>query len=322
MKTVLDVKNLNISFAQDGRIINAVRNVSFTVGKGETVALVGESGSGKSVTALATVALLPDSATVTGSIQYNGAEMVGASEPTLRKVRGNDISFIFQEPMTSLNPVYTVGNQIIEAIVLHQNKSGAEARTLAIAMLKQVGIPEPETRIDEYPHQMSGGMKQRVMIAMALSCNPTLLIADEPTTALDVTIQAQILALLARIQKERGMAVMLITHDLGVVAEVCQRVVVMYAGRVAETAPTDALFANASHPYTLGLMGSLPNRVARGQRLPTISGSVPSPQNFPSGCRFRNRCAFATEVCSTVPPEVQIGPGHTVFCHHPQGSHG
>lgn len=321
---LLQVEDLKTHFFTDAGVLPSVDGISFHIDAGETLGIVGESGCGKSVTAMSILRLVPDppGRIVGGHIRFRGQDLTKLPIKDLRKIRGNDIAMIFQEPMTSLNPVYTVGNQIIEAIVLHQNKSGSEARALAIAMLTQVGIPEPETRIDEYPHQMSGGMKQRVMIAMALSCNPTLLIADEPTTALDVTIQAQILALLSRIQKERGMAVMLITHDLGVVAEVCQRVIVMYAGRVAETAPTEALFANPSHPYTLGLMGSLPNRVARGQRLPTISGSVPSPQNFPSGCRFRNRCANASEVCSTVPPEVQVGPGHTVFCHHPQGTHG
>jgi peptide/nickel transport system ATP-binding protein len=318
--TLLQVKNLKTHFFTDAGVLPSVDGISFHINAGETLGIVGESGCGKSVTAMSILRLVPDppGRIVSGEILFRETDLCKLPLKDLRKIRGNDIAMIFQEPMTSLNPVYTVGNQIIEAIILHQNKEPEQARALAIAMLKQVGIPEPETRIDEYPHQMSGGMKQRVMIAMALSCNPALLIADEPTTALDVTIQAQILELLARIQKERGMAVMLITHDLGVVAEVCQRVVVMYAGRVAETAPTASLFSKPSHPYTLGLMGSLPNRVPRGQRLPTISGSVPSPQNFPTGCRFRNRCQFATDICSTTPPEVQVAPDHTVFCHHPQ----
>ena len=317
---LLHVKNLKTHFFTDAGVLPSVDGISFVVNEGETLGVVGESGCGKSVTAMSILRLIPEppGRIVDGEILFRGRDLTKMSLPALRKIRGNDIAMIFQEPMTSLNPVYTVGNQIVEAIMLHQRKSVDEARALAITMLENVGISEPHTRIDEYPHQMSGGMKQRVMIAMALSCNPSLLIADEPTTALDVTIQAQILELLARIQKERGMAIMLITHDLGVVAEVCQRVVVMYAGHVAETAPTQALFANPAHPYTLGLMGSLPNRVPRGHRLPTISGSVPSPQNFPSGCRFRNRCGFATAVCATPPPEVTIGPGHTTFCHHPQ----
>jgi len=318
--TLLQVKDLKTHFFTDAGVLPSVDGISFHINAGETLGIVGESGCGKSVTAMSILRLVPDppGRIVGGEILFRGIDLCKLPLKNLRKIRGNDIAMIFQEPMTSLNPVYTVGNQIIEAIMLHQKKEPEQARNLAIAMLKQVGIPEPEIRIDEYPHQMSGGMKQRVMIAMALSCNPALLIADEPTTALDVTIQAQILELLARIQRERAMAVMLITHDLGVVAEVCQRVVVMYAGRVAETAPTASLFAKPSHPYTLGLMGSLPNRVPRGQRLPTISGSVPSPQNFPTGCRFRNRCQFATDICSTTPPEVQIAPEHKVFCHHPQ----
>lgn len=319
---LLEVKNLKTHFFTDAGVLPSVDGISFAVDAGETLGIVGESGCGKSVTAMSILRLIPEppGRIVGGEVLFRGRDLTKLRLPELRKIRGNDIAMIFQEPMTSLNPVYTVGNQIVEAIMLHQRKSADEARALAITMLEQVGIPEPATRIDEYPHQMSGGMKQRVMIAMALSCNPSLLIADEPTTALDVTIQAQILELLARIQKERGMAVMLITHDLGVVAQVCQRVVVMYAGQVAETAPTASLFAKPAHPYTLGLMGSLPNRVPRGQRLPTISGSVPSPQNYPSGCRFRNRCNFATDVCATPAPEITLGPAHTAFCHHPQSA--
>ncbi len=319
---LLEVKNLKTHFFTDAGVLPSVDGVSFHIDAGETLGIVGESGCGKSVTAMSILRLIPDppGRIVGGEILFRNVDLTKLPIKDLRRIRGNDIAMIFQEPMTSLNPVYTVGNQIIEAITLHQNKDAEQARALAIAMLHQVGIPEPETRIDEYPHQMSGGMKQRVMIAMALSCNPALLIADEPTTALDVTIQAQILELLARIQREREMAVMLITHDLGVVAEVCQRVVVMYAGQVAEAAPTASLFANATHPYTLGLLGSLPNRVPRGHRLPTIAGSVPSPQNFPSGCRFRNRCPHATDVCAEAPPLVQVAPGHHAYCHHPQTS--
>lgn len=319
--SLLEVIDLKTHFFTDAGVLPSVDGVSFSVDAGETVGVVGESGCGKSVTAMSILRLIPEppGRIVGGQILFRGTDLSRLPRKALERIRGNDIAMIFQEPMTSLNPVYTVGNQIIEAITLHQHKDVDEARALAIEMLTLVGIPEPETRIDEYPHQLSGGMKQRVMIAMALSCNPALLIADEPTTALDVTIQAQILELLARIQRERQMAVMLITHDLGVVAEVCQRVVVMYAGRIAETAPTASLFENPTHPYTLGLLGSLPNRVAHGARLPTIAGSVPSPQDFPSGCRFRNRCPHATAVCATEPPRVQVGPGHHAFCHHPQG---
>ena len=258
MKTVLDVKNLNISFAQDGRIINAVRNVSFTVGKGETVALVGESGSGKSVTALATVALLPDSATVTGSIQYNGAEMVGASEPTLRKVRGNDISFIFQEPMTSLNPLHTIERQLGESLQLHQGLTGNAARARILDLLLKVGIRNAESRLQAYPHQLSGGQRQRVMIAMALANGPELLIADEPTTALDVTIQAQILDLLAELKAREGLSMLFITHDLGVVRRIADRVCVMQGGEIVEQGPAADVFANPQHPYTQKLLAAEP----------------------------------------------------------------
>jgi peptide/nickel transport system ATP-binding protein len=320
-KPLLEVQDLKTHFFTDDGVLPSVDGISFQVGGGETLGIVGESGCGKSVTAMSILRLVPQppGRIVGGRILFKGRDLVRLTDREIRRIRGNDIAMIFQEPMTSLNPVYTVGDQIVEAITLHQQKEPEEARALAIEMLRQVGIPGPETRIDEYPHQMSGGMKQRVMIAMALSCNPDLLIADEPTTALDVTIQAQILDLLARIQAERQMAVMLITHDLGVVAEVCRRVVVMYAGHVAETAPTDSLFERPSHPYTLGLLRSLPDRAAAGGRLPTIAGSVPSPQDFPSGCRFRNRCPHATAVCAEPPPLVPIGPGHQVFCHHPQG---
>ena len=245
-------------------------------------------------------------------------DLVTLPLPRLREVRGNRVAMIFQEPMTSLNPVYTVGDQIAESILLHQGKTEEEAREIAITMLEEVGIPAARTRIDDYPHQMSGGMKQRVMIAMALACNPDLLIADEPTTALDVTIQAQILALLDRERQHRKMAVILITHDLGVISETCDRVVVMYAGKVVETAPTTTLFEEPVHPYTRGLMASLPGDHAPRSRLPTIEGMVPSPLDFPSGCRFRTRCPFATDACATPPPRVDVSPGHHAFCHHPQ----
>ncbi len=321
MTSLLEIQDLKTHFFTDAGELPSVDGISFHIEQGETVGVVGESGCGKSVTAMSILRLIPQppGKIVGGKILFKGQNLVEMSNQDMRQIRGNDIAMIFQEPMTSLNPVYTVGNQIVEAITLHQHKTADEARELAIQMLEEVGIPAPATRIDEYPHQMSGGMKQRVMIAMALSCNPELLIADEPTTALDVTIQAQILELLARIQKNHGMAVMLITHDLAVVAEVCKRVVVMYAGRVAETGDTQALFDNPTHPYTLGLLASLPDRAEPGQRLPTIPGSVPSPLAFPSGCRFRNRCPFADGVCETPPPLVELGEGHQAWCHHPQG---
>jgi oligopeptide/dipeptide ABC transporter ATP-binding protein len=316
---LLEVKGLKTHFFTDEGVLPSVDGVSFHVDPGETVGIVGESGCGKSVTAMSILRLIPQppGRIVDGQILFNGTDLVRCSDAQIRKVRGNDIAMIFQEPMTSLNPVYTVGDQIVEAITLHQKKDPDEAREQAIAMLEAVGIPAPRTRIDEYPHQMSGGMKQRVMIAMALSCNPDLLIADEPSTALDVTIQAQILELINELQRERGMAVILITHDLGVVAETCKRIVVMYAGRIAETADAISLFERPVHPYTVGLLSSLPDRAPPGSRLPTIEGSVPSPLDFPSGCRFRNRCPRASDACQEVPPLVDLGGGHRAWCHHP-----
>ena len=279
---LLEVDGLKTHFFTDEGVLPSVDGISFNIDRGETLGIVGESGCGKSVTAMSILQLIPQppGKIVGGEIRFDGTNLVDVPPSKLRKIRGNDIAMIFQEPMTSLNPVYTVGNQIIEAITLHQGLEADEARRLAIQMLREVGIPAPEQRVDEYPHQLSGGMKQRVMIAMALSCNPDLLIADEPTTALDVTIQAQILELLARMQKERGMAIMLITHDLGVVAEVCDRVVVMYAGRVAETGSIEDIFERPMHPYTVGLLSSLPDRAPPGARLPTIDGTVPSPSTF------------------------------------------
>lgn len=316
---LLEIDNLKTHFFTDEGILPSVDGISFQIERGETLGIVGESGCGKSVTAMSILRLIPQppGKIVGGEIRFNGRNLVDIPEPELRKIRGNDIAMIFQEPMTSLNPVYTVGNQIVEAITLHQGKEPAEAREIAIQILRDVGIPAPEMRIDEYPHQMSGGMKQRVMIAMALSCNPELLIADEPTTALDVTIQAQILELLRAMQEDRGMAIMLITHDLGVVAETCKRVVVMYAGRVAESGTIEEIFEKPLHPYTMGLLSSLPDRAPPGARLLTIEGTVPSPLNFPSGCRFRNRCSRASDACSKTPPRVELGPDHVAWCHHP-----
>jgi len=316
---LLEISDLKTYFFTDEGVLPSVDGVSFSIERGETLGIVGESGCGKSVTAMSILQLIPQppGRIVGGTIHFNDRNLLMARESELRKIRGNDIAMIFQEPMTSLNPVYTVGNQIMEAITLHQLKEPSEAREIAIAMLEKVGIPDPTIRIDEYPHQMSGGMKQRVMIAMALCCNPELLIADEPTTALDVTIQAQILDLLNRMQRERGMAILLITHDLGVVAETCKHVAVMYAGRVVETGRTEEIFEKPIHPYTVGLLNSLPDRAPPGERLPTVDGTVPSPLDFPSGCRFRNRCARADDACSEMPPLVQLEPGHHAWCHHP-----
>ncbi|WP_333828531.1 ABC transporter ATP-binding protein [Pararhodobacter sp.] len=269
--TLLDVSNLSVSFRQDGRVVQAVRGVSFSVAAGETVALVGESGSGKSVTALSTVGLLPDSADIGGSVTFAGAQMIGAKEPELRRVRGNDISFIFQEPMTSLNPLHTVEKQVTEALTLHQGLRGAPARARALELLHKVGIREAESRLNAYPHQLSGGQRQRVMIAMALANGPKLLVADEPTTALDVTIQAQILELLAGLKREEGMAMLFITHDLGIVRRVADRVCVMQHGEIVEQGPTDAVFANPQHPYTQKLLAAEPTGVPE----PVLTDAAP-----------------------------------------------
>ena len=319
MAALLEVDGLKTYFFTDDGVLPSVDGVTFQIHAGETLGVVGESGCGKSVTAMSILRLIPEppGRIVGGEVRFNGRELTKMPIAELRRVRGNDIAMIFQEPMTSLNPVYTVGDQIMEAILLHQEVTPLEAREKALAMLDAVGIPAAATRIDEYPHQMSGGMKQRVMIAMALCCEPDLLIADEPTTALDVTIQAQIIELLKAMQQKQGMAVLLITHDLGVVAETCDRVVVLYAGRMAETASTQALFAAPRHPYTRGLLASLPEMAPPGSRLPTIEGMVPRPQDFPTGCRFRTRCDLATAACEADPQATMISEGHTVWCHHP-----
>lgn len=316
---LLEVDNLQTYFFTDAGVLPSVDGVSFTIDGGQTLGVVGESGCGKSVTAMSILQLIPQppGKIVGGEIRFKGQDLASMDAKGLQRIRGNEISVIFQEPMTSLNPVFTVGDQITEAILLHQDVSEDQAWDIALEMLEAVGIPAPEARIDEYPHQMSGGMKQRVMIAMALACQPDLLIADEPTTALDVTIQAQILELLKKMQVDRGMAIMLITHDLGVVAETCDNVVVLYAGRVAETAPTVELFETPTHPYTAGLLQALPDRAKPGARLYTIEGMVPSPLNFPSGCRFRSRCPKASEQCSEKPPLIQVSPTHKAWCWHP-----
>ena len=318
--SVLEVKGLNVRFQQDGAEIHAVRDVSFHVQRGETLALVGESGSGKSVTALSTLRLLPDSAEVSGSATYQGREMLTLPEHELRRVRGNDISFIFQEPMTSLNPVFRIGMQIAEVLMAHEGISEKEAEQRAVEMLRLVGIPDPEKRIHDYPHQFSGGMRQRVMIAIALACNPALLIADEPTTALDVTIQAQIIELMLELKERRKeAAILLITHDLAVVAETCQRVIVMYGGKIQEIAEVGELFRTPLHPYTRGLMGSIPrpeDEHSRNERLHAIPGNVPSIMNLPVGCKFCTRCTEKKDLCETTePPLIEITPDHFVRCH-------
>jgi peptide/nickel transport system ATP-binding protein len=313
---VLAVDDLTIRF--DGHGVDLVDGASFRLGRGETLCLVGESGCGKSITALAVMGLLasPPARVTRGRALFQGEDLLSMPRTRLADLRGNRLAMIFQEPMTSLNPAFRIGAQIAEAVVRHHGGSQQAARDRALDVLRRVRIPAAEKRIDAYPHQLSGGMRQRVMIAMALVNQPDLLIADEPTTALDVTIQAQILALIAELQREAGMAVILVTHDLGVVAEVADRVAVMYAGRFVETGPVDAIFSDPQHPYTLGLIGSLPSLGKREGRLATIAGSVPPPQRFPAGCRFATRCPFADKRCAAeVPPLVEtVTPGHHVAC--------
>jgi peptide/nickel transport system ATP-binding protein/oligopeptide transport system ATP-binding protein len=319
-EVLLELENLKTYFFTDIGVARSVDGVSYVIRPGETLGVVGESGCGKSVTALSIMGLVPTppGRHVGGRILFKGQDLTQLSAPEMRALRGKAISMIFQEPMTSLNPVYTVGDQIIEGILVHnEGMTGEEARTLAIDMLRKVGIPSPDQRVDEYPHQLSGGMRQRVMIAMALVNGPELLIADEPTTALDVTIQAQILELLNELQEEIGMSILLITHDLGVVAETCDSVVVMYAGKVVEYTDVYRLFERPAHPYTVALFRSLPDLGPRtGNRLPTIEGMVPSAVDFPEGCRFRDRCGFATDVCTTEPAIQELEPGHLAACHH------
>ena len=324
-KPLLEIDNLQTHFFTAAGAVRAVDGVSYEVRAGEVLGVVGESGCGKSVTALSILRLVadPPGRIVGGAIRFEGTNLLELSEAEMEAVRGNDISMIFQEPMTSLNPLMTIGRQISEAIALHQGLPRREALARATEMLRRVHIPEPEHRIHAYPHQLSGGMRQRAMIAMALSCNPKLLIADEPTTALDVTIQAQILDLMRELQDASGTAIILITHDMGVVAENADRVVVMYAGRKVEEASADDLFERPGHPYTKGLLGSLPNlEVAartdgRRARLNEIKGMVPSLANLPRGCSFAPRCGFATAECrAEYPPLLAHRPGHWVACWH------
>jgi oligopeptide/dipeptide ABC transporter ATP-binding protein len=316
----LEVNDLKTYFDTDEGTVKAVDGVSFHIDKGETLGVVGESGSGKSVTSLSAMRLIPQppGRFAGGEIKFEGQDLLKKSEREMRRIRGNEISMIFQEPMTSLNPVYTVGDQIAEAIVLHQGKTKKQAMKMATEMLDLVGIPEPAKRVKNYPHQMSGGMRQRVMIAMALSCGPKLLIADEPTTALDVTIQAQILDLMRKLQKEIGMSILFITHDLGVVAEIADRVVVMYAGRAVEEANVNDIYANPKMPYTRGLLNSIP-RVDKAaihqERLEAIPGNVPNPLHLPEGCAFHPRCKYVRDECKQAIPTLEdSGGGHMVRC--------
>ena len=317
-ENLLSIRELAVEFTASGSPVRAVDGVSFDIPRGGTVGLVGESGCGKSVTSMAIMQLIAKPGRIAaGEILLEGKNLLGLGEAGMRRYRGNRISMIFQEPMTSLNPVFTVGQQVGEVFRIHQGASKVEARERAIEMLRLVRIPAPETRVDEYPHQLSGGMRQRVMIAMALACRPELLIADEPTTALDVTIQAQILELMASLQRDMGTSILLITHDLGVVAEVCKSVVVMYAGQIVEKAPVGAIFTQPAHPYTRGLLNSIPKLGRKVARLPTIEGSVPRPGVVVGGCRFRERCKLAVDKCSQQQPLLQPFAGnevHQVAC--------
>ncbi|MGE4158845.1 MAG: ABC transporter ATP-binding protein [Planctomycetota bacterium] len=314
---VLSVQGLRTHFRTDDGVVPSVDGVSFELRRGKTLCVVGESGCGKSVTAFSLMRLIPmpPGFFAGGSVMFEGRDLLKLPEDEMRKLRGNRLAMIFQEPMTSLNPVFTVGDQIMEAILLHQKLPRREARTKAIEMLRKVGIPSPELRIDDFPHQMSGGMKQRVMIAMALSCEPDVLIADEPTTALDVTIQAQILDLLRDLQQSGNMSILLITHDLAVVSEVADEVVVMYAAKVVERAGVKELFGNPLHPYTQGLLKAIPQLGRRTDRLSEIPGQVPKPQNYPKGCHFAERCPHVVARCREAePPMVEVRPGHFTAC--------
>jgi len=315
---ILRVDNLHVHFKTEDGIIKAVNGASFELYPGETLAIVGESGSGKTVTALSTIRLLDENGWIAeGEIQYKDMDVLSLSYNHLRKIRGKEISMIFQEPMTALNPVYTIGEQIMESLELHLKMNEKKGKKRAIDLLKKVGIPEPERRIDQYPHELSGGMRQRAMIAMALACNPSILIADEPTTALDVTIQAQILELMKDLQNEFKMAIIFITHDLGVIAEMADRALVMYGGEVVESGEIKTIFKRPRHPYTWGLMNSIPRIDKEEERLLSIPGIVPNPLNFPKGCKFSNRCFFADQKCVDEDPNLEeIEPCHFSRCWH------
>jgi peptide/nickel transport system ATP-binding protein/oligopeptide transport system ATP-binding protein len=317
VETLLEVRNLTISFDTPEGRARAVDDTSFSIRPGETVGLVGESGCGKTVTALALMRLVqtPPGRIEGGQILFRGRDLLQLPEREMRRIRGNEISMVFQEPMTSLNPVFTCGYQVEEAVVLHQKVNKREAAERTLEMLALVKIPDPKRVAKSYPHQLSGGMRQRVMIAMALSCNPSLLIADEPTTALDVTIQAQIIDLLLSLQEQFGMAILMITHDLGVIAETCRRVVVMYAGKVMEVAGVHDLFKDARHPYTMGLRESIPSLATRGERLRVIPGKVPDPFDMPSGCRFSDRCKYAEYRCDNEDVALrEVSSEHWIRC--------
>ena len=317
MSSLIEIENLKVMFRGDrGQTTHAVETVSFELARGVTLGLVGESGCGKSVTALAIMGLLPKgSADVSGHVGFEGDNLLNLTDMAMRDLRGDRLAMIFQEPMTSLNPAYTIGEQIIETLVRHRGLTRAQARSRAIELLRDVRMPSPEQRVDEYPHKLSGGMRQRAMVAIALACDPQLLIADEPTTALDVTIQAQVLDLMRSLKEKTNAAIVLISHDLGVVAEICDEVAVMYAGEIVEHAPVDALFRAPQHPYTIGLLASIPRLDRRVETLATIEGTLPDMREIPQGCRFAPRCPFSSEVClSRPPPIVDLGARHWSRC--------
>ena len=316
MSALLEVRGLRVHFDTDAGAFRAVDGVSFSLEPGRTLGLVGESGCGKSVTALSIMGLVPrpPGRVAGGEILFDGEDLLQCPPGRMRELRGDRLAMIFQEPMTSLNPAFTIGEQIVEALLRHRKASKSEARERAIEALRQVRIPSPERRFDDYPHRLSGGMRQRAMIAMALACRPKLLICDEPTTALDVTIQAQILELMRTLREETGTAIILITHDLGVIAELADDVAVMYAGRIVEQAPSAKLFDSPQHPYTVGLLGSIPKLHATQERLAVIEGQVPDPLALPSGCRFRPRCPFAVEACAREPELAMVVERHAAAC--------
>lgn len=317
MKNILEVKDLRTSFFTHVGEVKAIRGVSFSLEQGEAIGIVGESGSGKSVTSMSVMRLLQyPGKIVDGEILFNGESLTAKSDKEMQSIRGNEIAMIFQDPMTSLNPVFTIGDQIMEAIIKHQKVDKAQARKKAIEMLKVVGIPSPEERVDNYPHEFSGGMRQRAMIAMALSCEPSLLIADEPTTALDVTIQAQILELMKKLKEEINTSIILITHDLGVVADVCTRIVVMYGGLIMEEGTTEEIFYNPKHPYTMGLLKSIPRMdLGENKRLVPIEGTPPDLLHPPQGCPFAARCPYTMKICETTqPPYFEVEKGHRSMC--------
>lgn len=318
-QAVIDVQKIVTKFRTDDGEVTALDGVSFAIGRGRTLGVVGESGCGKSVTSLSIMGLLPQGVgkVESGAILFEGKDLASLSDAEMRKIRGNRIAMIFQEPMTALNPVFTAGEQIAEVFMTHRGMNRKEALDAALKMMEKVRIPDAPRRLEEYPHQMSGGMKQRVMIAMALACEPALIIADEPTTALDVTIQAQILRLMQDLQRETGTAIMFITHDLGVIAEMADDVVVMYAGQVIESTDAVTLFDHASHPYTKGLLQSIPSSEhTRDKHLPTIAGTVPSLSQLPSGCRFQDRCPLRQPICKQESPKLrEVSKGHLVACH-------